>query len=146
MGNGILRPDDLHFFYYDIGLNDLERTPIIYTLDDKIRTFLDSKGITLDPQRNSRNTILPRYIEKDKMSFLYNTNETAEEAFFRHLRNAFAHYRISRNGDYFEMMDINPRNAEKVTMIGNVNCENLKEIYFLFKDQSVKYEESLKNK
>ena len=59
-------------------------------------------------------------------------SETRAAAFIRHLRNAFAHYHIQRYGDNFYLKDTS---GNKITMIGCIKIEDLKNLIYLFSKQ-----------
>lgn len=140
---GVLNPKDLSFFYYGVGLEKMTNAPILYNWDEGIQAFVDSKQMTIEGLDENEVNTLDENFEKDKILFLIKANETKEESLFRHLRNAFAHYNIRRDGDYFIFKDINYR-TNSVTMIGSVNGDDLKELCFRFYDQRAAYEESLR--
>lgn len=105
-GNGILTPDDLRFFYYDIATDNITGLSKIYEWDDSVISFLETNKLTIEDCDNindsvDKNTILFT-INKDKKD---NDKETKPQAFFRHLRNAFAHYNIKRDKELFYIRD-----------------------------------------
>ena len=115
----------------------------MYEWDDTIKSFLEANKLTIEDCDNinnnvDKNTILFT-INKDKNG---NDKEIKPQAFFRHLRNAFAHYNIKRDKDLFYIRDIH---NEKTTMLGVVNCEMLKQFCFLFLDQREAMFQSLDN-
>lgn len=121
---GVLDGDDLRFFYNDIGLDNLQDFPIIYDWDSVVAEFegqLDidvctSAEINEEPVQNKIRFTLS--IEKD--------NGSKPAAFFRHLRNAFAHYKVVREGDNYILTD----KDKGLTMSGMVNAELLKKFCF----------------
>ena len=76
-------------------------------------------------------------VDKDKIYFSVSENETIPLAFFRHLRNAFAHHRIVRCCEYLHIEDIQ---GKDLTMKGLVKFKDLKELCFLFFDQRTEFE------
>ncbi len=134
--SGILNPEDLRFFYYDVGLETMTNAPVLYCWDEKIQSYVDSMQMEVKCIEETERHTLDNKFEKDKMFFLKKENETKEESFFRHLRNAFAHYRINRNGDYIFCKDIDPKD-NSITMVGYIKGDSLKELCFRFIDQRV---------
>ncbi len=128
---GVLNGDDLTFFYYDIGLDNLQSWPDAYDWDSVVSEFkgrLDIEACTSDqmPKDFVPNTI--RFTVPDNKS---PGNESKAAAFFRHLRNVFAHYRVAREGDNYVLYD---DNGHAPTMRGFVNTELLKRFCFSFFD------------
>lgn len=132
-GNGVLTPDDLRFFYYDIATDSITGLSKIYEWDDAVISFLEINKLTIDDcdiiEDNVENNIILFIINKDKNG---NYIETKPQAFFRHLRNAFAHYNIKRDNDLFYIRDIYDN---KTKMLGAINCDLLKQFCYLFLDQ-----------
>lgn len=123
---GVLNGDDLTFFYYDIGLDHIQSSPLIYDWDSVATEF---KGI-LDIEASDKNQI-PDFFEINKIRFNVSKradsdNGSISAAFFRHLRNAFAHYRIVREGENYVITDGEPI----ISMRGLVNAELLKKFCF----------------
>lgn len=137
MSSGVLNPEDLRFFYYDVGLETLTNAPAIYCWDEKTQSYVDSMQITIE----FVNGMIVGKFEKDKMICLQHENETKEESFFRHLRNAFAHYNIRRDGDYLFCKDIDPKD-NSTTMIGCIKGDFLKKLCFRFIDQRASIEQT----
>lgn len=125
---GLLNGDDLTFFYYDVGLDNLQGWPEVYDWDSVVEEFKNSLNI---------DTCIAVQIPKD---FVQNTirfnvsddkdNGSKSAAFFRHLRNAFAHYNIVREGENYILTD----GQKNTTMRGLVNAELLKKFCFRFFD------------
>ena len=132
--NGILSSDELHFFYYDVMRNTEAGIQTIYEWNGEINTFLNEKGIKVE---NMEKGSLPQSVDKDKIYFSVLENETMPLAFFRHLRNAFAHHRIVRCCEYLHLEDVQGKN---LTMKGLVKFQDLKELCFLFFNQRTKFE------
>ena len=95
---GVLNGDDLIFFYYDIGLDNLQGWPAAYDWDKVLEEFKDRVDITACAKSD-----IPAQLEDNKIRFTVSSQDSGSEAsaFFRHLRNAFSHYRITRQGDWF---------------------------------------------
>lgn len=141
-GNGILSPDDLRFFYYDIAMDSLTGISKIYEWDDTVKSFLETNKLTIDGSDKiddsvDFNTILFK-VAKGKDG---KNKETKAQAFFRHLRNAFAHYNIKRVNDIYYIKDFD----KNTTMLGAIKCELLKQFCFLFLDQKEAMLQSLDN-
>lgn len=75
--------------------------------------------------------------EDGKIFFLIESGETKVEAYYRHLRNAFAHFNINHHGNFYYMKDYYP-NSKIVTMIGKLMVEDLQQLCFLFSEQREK--------
>lgn len=137
---GLLSPDDLHLFYYDIAIDSLTGSSIMYEWNEDIDSFIEQRHLTIEECKEK----FPTEFESDKMYFSIdetNLDESKAMAFFRHLRNAFAHYHINRYGDYFYMKDIHKTTKkQKLSMIGKIKSEDLKDLCFLFIKQGEKYE------
>lgn len=140
---GVLNQKDLCFFYYGVGLDTMTNVPVLFKWDEDIQSFIDGEKMTIDGLEEEKVKALEDKFEKDKLIFIVRENETKEESLFRHLRNAFAHYNIRREGDHFLCKDMDPRN-NSIKMIGYVNGESLKELCCRFYGQRAEYEESLR--
>lgn len=129
---GYLSGDDLIFFYYDIGLDNLQGFPSLYDWDKNIAEFenvLDIKPCELKD--------MPDKVDKNCIRFTVSENPQCDNnniamAFFRHLRNAFSHYSITENKSFFHIIDNNGTNC---TMLGIVQRDLLKQFCFRFFDQ-----------
>lgn len=125
---GVLNGDDLTFFYYDIGLDNLQGWPDAYDWDSVVSEFKDC----LDIEACKSNQI-PKDFILNTIRFTVSGNKNSDKgskaaAFFRHLRNAFAHYRVVREGENYVISDGN----KHATMRGFVNIEILKSLCFRF--------------
>lgn len=131
---GVLNADDLKFFYYDIGLDNLQKWPDVYDWDSVISEFHELNVEVHESfiKENDKELILNKikfYVYKPKNS--PKKGESTAAAFFRHLRNAFAHYHIAREGENLVIFD---KRGKRTTMIGLVNAELLKQFCFRFFD------------
>lgn len=142
---GILSGDDLTFFYYDIGLDILQSHPQMYIWDDVVEEFKGKLDIDVcSPTRIDTEFTLNRIrftVSNNKNS----DNGSKAAAFFRHLRNSFAHYRIVREGENYVITDIG---GSHVTMRGFVKAELLKQFCFSFfkmRDQFINDYENTNN-
>lgn len=59
----------------------------------------------------------------------------------RHLRNAFSHMRIRKDGSYYLLEDI--AGKQDKTMIGKIKCECLKRIVFMLIKQGEEFKEEI---
>ena len=133
---GILSPNEVHFFYYDVMRDMGDNTQAIYEWNDEIEKFLNGTGIKVEVMEKGT---IPQTVEKDVMFFSTAQDESKPKAFFRHLRNAFAHHQIVHCGEYLQCEDIQ---GNDFTMKGLVKFQDLKELCFLFFDQRTKFEEN----
>lgn len=123
---GVLNGDDLIFFYYDIGLDNLQGWPQVYDWDSVVYEFdgiLDINACTADQ--------IPENLIENKIRFTVSNqkdNGSKSAAFFRHLRNAFAHYNVVRERNNYILTDGYPN----ITMRGLINAELLKKFCFRF--------------
>ncbi len=120
--SGVLSNDDLHFFYYDIGLDNHTGTPVIYKDNKETEAYKLSRKLTIEAVEQDK---LPSNFQDGKICFVKYSNETDVEAFFRHMRNAFAHYNIKHHGDFFFMNDFYDEKCTKMSMIGKIKCNDL---------------------
>lgn len=128
---GVLPKEDLCLFYYDILLDDLQGWPNAYDWDTVVNEFkgrldIDSCESASIPAKISDNQI--RFTVSSKKDL---DNGSKAAAFFRHLRNAFSHYRINRQGEWYFLSDYS---ENKKTMYGKINVSLLKELCFKFFD------------
>lgn len=121
---GVLNGDDLIFFYYDIGLDNLQGWPAAYDWDKVLEEFKDRVDIAACAKSD-----IPAQIEDNKIRFTVSSQDSGSEAsaFFRHLRNAFSHYRITRQGDWFFITDYNEKSKPMYkSMYGKISSSLLK--------------------
>lgn len=134
--NGVLAPEDLHFFYYDVGLDSLTGIPSIYEDNEDVLSFIDSKKLEIKVVEQS---ILPTSFQDGHIYFIQEKCDKSKyDAFFRHLRNAFSHYHIAHQGDFFLMNDYHDKACNEMTMIGKIKCEDLMNLCFLLFGQREK--------
>ncbi len=138
---GLLSPDDVYLFYYDIGIDSETGNSFIYVWDDKIEQFAkDNNLVIIDCDAAS----IPTTFSENKIYFTVGDKDNGNKAvaFFRHLRDAFAHYHIGTSGDYYCMKDF--RRPEKtVTMIGKIHHSLLKGLLEVFFEQKAKEEDRM---
>ena len=78
---------------------------------------------------------LPSSFEEGKIYFVKYSTEDKYNSFYRHLRNAFAHYHINHSSNYYIMNDYSDDAGTKKTMIGKILCQDLKDLTDLFYKQ-----------
>lgn len=140
-----LSPEHLKFFYYDVArFGEIEL--LIECSNDELIEFADEFGIKLIPIKqqtfsvnkhtpNENEIIFTVVKNRNKIEMLYQT------ALFKHLRNSFAHYRITyKNGENFFLMEDCRCNG--FTMRGLVEIEKLKNLIFRLRDYN---EEQISN-
>jgi hypothetical protein len=125
---GVLNGDDLTFFYYDIGLENLQGWPEVYDWDAIVEEFRGLLDIDTCTTAQIESEFTPNKIRFTVSNRKDSDNGSKSAAFFRHLRNAFAHYHIVREGENYVLTD----RKNKTTMRGLVNTELLKRFCFRF--------------
>ena len=139
---GFLLPEEIHFFYYDVMRATEDSTLFIYDWNsDDVKEFLNKKIVIIVTKET-----LPDKVMKDEMYFIIEKidEENIAAAFFSHLRNAFAHFRIVHESEYLNITDGSWKGKEEDkyferTMIGQIKYEDLKELCFLFFKQKEKF-------
>ncbi len=140
---GQLPPDDVKLFYYDIGFeNQMNSFP--YLWNDGMKEFCERNGISIEEEL--KDTPLPQYVSYNEVHFTeyYEKKEKQDKAiaFLYHLRNAFAHYRITLSGDSYCFRDeING----KTTMIGKIDKRLFRDLIKIYFEQKAKAEEEYRN-
>ena len=119
---GVLGKDDLRFFYYDIGLDNLSGAPIIYKDNERIEAYKLSHKLTIEAVEQDS---LPSNYQDGKIYFVKYDAETDIEAFFFFFCNAFAHYHIKHHGGFFFMNDYRDEKCTQMSMIGKIKCDDL---------------------
>lgn len=141
--HGSLGGDDLTFFYYDIGQDHLQSWPKCYDWNAVVLKYKKSIDIQecdkKDIPDEFKDNVIRFYVSKSIQS----DNGNIACAFFRHLRNAFSHYRIIRRKDYYDITDCNDKG--EITMRGRVKADLLKEFCFCFFDQREEILKSIDN-
>lgn len=128
---GLLNGEDLLFFYYDVFAKKEDSITDIYDWDSEIDDFITSQGMVIDECDVSQ---MPNDYPENTLLFTNSVKgETKLQAFFRHVRNAFSHMNIQRNGDYYLLRDYGC--AGKISMIGKIKCDCFKNFCFLFTEQ-----------
>ena len=128
-GAGLLTPDDLKFFYYDISLLNHDNMMEACEWDDKLTTFEQEHGLTIEGVSTE---IASKEFEKGKIIFSISGDRHKPTELFRHLRNALCHFNIKKIGEWYYFKDFN---GDKLTMIGQVKCEDFKKLCFTIMNQ-----------
>lgn len=128
---GVLNGDDLIFFYYDIGLDNLQGWPLSYDWEPVVNEYKDLVDIASCDKSD-----IPEQLMDNQIRFTVSTEKDSDNgsttcAFFRHLRNAFAHYRVTRNGEWYILSDYSGKDK---SMYGKIKASLLKEFCFRFFD------------
>ena len=127
-----LNENDLKFFYYDVGLEQIDNlTHIVKISDNEISTFVKKYNIIIEKVDNNET------ISRDLTNIGINQivlkcmdKENEAMAIIRHLRNAFAHYRIRKNENLFFINDFMP-NQTDITMLACIEDKLLYELVHL---------------
>lgn len=137
---GLLSPDDVHLFYYDIGIDSEMGQSFVYSWDNDVEAFKMNNNLVIDSCDAS---LIPSTITENEMFFTIGNEDEGNKAvaFFRHLRNAFTHYHIGISGAFYCMKDF--RKDGTVTMIGKINRLLFKEFISVFFMQKAKVEEEI---
>lgn len=135
----VLNPNDLNLFYYDISLDVYSGCSSSYSWSKDVEDYLSSKGVIVE---GGENYDVPSYFEDNKIYFsmIDEDNSNKAAAFYRHLRNSFAHYNIGRGGSYFFMKDY-LKDGVSLSMIGKIDVklfEGLISIFFGQKENTEK--------
>lgn len=128
---GVLNGDDLIFFYYDICLDNLQGWPLAYDWETVVNEFNGLADIA-----SCDKTDIPKQLVDNQIRFTVSQEKNSDNgskscAFFRHLRNAFAHYSVTRQGEWYFITDYS--GTEK-SMYGKIKASLLKEFCFRFFD------------
>ena len=135
----LLNQDDLRLFYYDISRDCYTGFSALYSWNKDIEDYLDSHGVVIDGDDGRE---IPTSFAENEIYFSMKECDKGNKAaaFYRHLRNSFAHYRIGRSGDYFCMKDF-LQDGQTLTMIGKINVNLFKGLISIFFSQKAKIEE-----
>lgn len=132
--NSILDGKDLHFFYYDINVDILQGWSVVYDWNAVVSKFKDVLDIDFCETESIPKEFRDNYIRFSVSNKTKLDNGIVTAAFFRHLRNAFAHFHIIRKGEWFEIIDCTKKGKE-ITMRGRIEADLLKKFCFCFFDQ-----------
>lgn len=131
-----LKGDDLILFYYDISTDVALQNPIMYDWNETMKSFSKEIDIAFCSKDEMPDFVVENQVRLTKCSFDQGSNAMA---FFRHLRNAFAHYQVRREGEWFIIKDWNPNDKkQKYTFIGKIKTETFRNICFSFFEQREK--------
>jgi hypothetical protein len=137
---GVLTPEDVKFFYYDICFDSEMGKSDLYNWNKDIEDFIAKNNMVID---DCVAASIPSTFSENKIYFTmgdeYKGNKAA--AFLHHLRDAFAHYRIGMSGEYYCMKDL--RKDKTITMIGKIHRRLLKELMELFFNQKANIEKEM---
>jgi lysyl-tRNA synthetase class I len=128
---GKLDPEQLRFFYYDVVFRGRESLAAFFDWNDEVEDFLKSRGIEVTAEKKK----LTDESKENVVCFIKGNKESKPEAFFRHMRNAFAHYKIVNDREYIVMKDYfeNKKNKKKsLTMSAMIKYDDLKELCSIF--------------
>lgn len=113
-----LLPEDLKFFYYDIAYETQLGEPRFYDWKKVLSEFSGLIEVECCDQNKISNQLTV-----NKIQYTISNDDSGEsEAFFRHLRNAFAHFSIFRDGEFLIIQD---SNGKTFTMNGKVDAKLL---------------------
>ena len=140
---GLLSPEDVYLFYYDIGVDSEMGHSFIYSWNNDVEAFIKGEKLVID---SCDATIIPSSFNENEIFFTIGDEDEGNKAvaFFRHLRNAFSHYHIGLSGEYFCMKDFR-KDGVTVTMIGKIHRMLFKELIYVFLMQKAKTEEEMNN-
>lgn len=135
---GELSPNEVSQFYYDIGVeSELNNYPYIW--DDDMKDYCVNNNLVIEECKEGS---LPQSVNENEIYFTEcdykNVKQDKAIAFLRHLRNAFAHYRIVPSNSYYCMRD---EHDKKTTMIGKIDKELFQGLIQLYFKQKTEAEE-----
>ena len=137
---GILLPEEVRLFYYDIGFDSEVNHSVSYCWDYDMDAFCLRNNLLIDECKKG---FLPQTVSENKVFLSLCEKEDKAMAFLRHLRNAFAHYRICSTGNYYCMKDVD---KGKTTMIGKIDKNLFHELIgFYFKQKALAEEQCIEN-
>ena len=138
---GPLGPNDLSLFYYDIGFDKETGTSFLYQWSSEIDDYLQKNNAIIDFVE--RVGIPCDFVNNQILFSMYENEDNKAVAFFRHLRNAFCHYKIGYSGDFFCMEDFDDNNCSHLTMKGKIDRNIFYGLIDLFFKQKSKNEEDI---
>ncbi len=132
----MLDPEEVHFFYYDIGLAYLGCISDDSIWEKVIEEFKDRVDICVCTRKK-----IPKEFDRNTLRFTLASESDKTSSFFRHLRNAFSHHRVHKCADMLYLIDevTQKRKGIKkriITMRGYIEYELLKEICIRFAEIS----------
>jgi hypothetical protein len=135
---GLLSPDDVRLFYYDIAFDGEKNNLFPYVWNAEVQSYVDREEIIVEEKEKKD---IPQCFAENTIFMTVNDNEDKAMALFRHLRNAFSHYRINRNGDWLLAKDHPNGNANELTMIMKIDSKYFYNIISLLFKQKAQAEE-----
>lgn len=140
---GPLPPKDVSLFYYDICFDHATGNTFVYEWTKEIQDYLDGNGIVI---KDCPVDAIPQSFESNKIFFslIKSDEDNKAVAFFRHLRNTFAHYSIGYNGDYICMEDHETFGNHRPTMRGKIKYKFFEELVSIFFKQKAAADEEYK--
>ena len=146
----VLRGEMIEYFYRNIAFESVKRGSIILVDDKDFFCFANRCSLNIKkckdieiPNEVPDNTIIFSIVKKKRGR--HKTKESMAVAFFRHLRNAFAHFLVYEDGNYLIMCDEKKKGRtclNKKCMVGRIEYSTLKEFCdnLLFKAGCIKDE------
>jgi hypothetical protein len=123
IGNGILSKDELLFFYYDIVIKNEDSLIYMCEWSQEVKDFLNTACVNIQPC--PAKVLATAKFQDNTIFYTKSNGESETNAFFRHLRNAFAHLHIQDYDGYLYLKD---NNGKSITMIGKVKFVDLKQL------------------
>jgi len=134
---GKLNPNDVSFFYYDVGFPLEESLSGVVEWTDEIKSWICEHSITVGTMEE----IPANYDwEENTLYIEVNKGKNFAQALLHHLRNGFAHYRITEYGDSFMLED---KYSEKPSMKGRLKKSDLKELVIKLRSQMETFRDAL---
>lgn len=131
-----LTGEDLNLFYYDICTDVALQNPMMYDWNETMKDFSNEIDIAFCSKDDMPDVVIENQIRLTKCTLDKGSNAMA---FFRHLRNAFAHFEVRCKGEWVIIKDWNPKDkTQKYTFIGKIKTKTLRSICFRFFDQREK--------
>ena len=121
----VLNRIDLEFFYYCVCNEQDDNMLKSIDWDNQIQPYLDDNGIIVDFVTD--NNIIAPCNRNNSITLSFYATENKTISFFRHLRNSFAHFRISHHQKHYMLND---EHNGQTTMSGKIEVRYLKEIVF----------------
>lgn len=137
---GLLNPEDLNFFYYDVSRNSLDGWASCCEWNCDIEDFIKGNKLRIEVCDAK---YIPGSVDSGTILFTIDPMDSGSkaDALLRHLRNAFSHFRINRNGDNYIMSDYS-NGINKHTMRGYINADLLKTLIFKLYSQNQEKQDS----
>lgn len=135
---GLLTPEDVHLFYYDIGIDAETGHSFIYSWDNDVESFISKQNLNISECTQNQ---IPLSVSANQIFFSLCDKDEGNKAvaFFRHLRNAFSHYHIGLSGDFYNIKDT-LSDGKTVTMLGKIQRDAFKGLIDVFLKQKAETE------